>query len=520
MKRSQRIAAAWLLLIAFSITLHLWQLDARTFHSDEAVHAKLAYDFAVLGNYRYDPTYHGPLLYFLTAFIYWILGDSDFTARLGIALCGIGMLWIAWRIRRPFGGSAAWWAGLLVTISPLSLYYSRFLRMDMLEMLTASAALLGLYAAFRWSDRYSDWKWVGIWGALAFATKENAYITAFLLVVTLILVAFTFGFRSYFEMALRAARDKKYGLAIAVGWFIICVLLLYTVFLKYPDDWSFTVRAVRHWAYQHATERVGGPWWYHLLPLLQYEFLILGAAAAWVFRRRQLRPVEVGLFLFGMASLVMYAYLGEKVAWLGVHQIWAFIPLAAAQLARTFGPRGAWWSRTLAGAGLLMTLLASLTANFVLSEISPNMDRVESLHYVQTSPELKAIVDDIRAQSALGEYPAAIVVGDATWPMVWYLRHDPVRWSLSGVKTRPPVVILDPEQEQSLCGQLCSDSGYRRALVPLRSWWLPQQESPGIYGLLRYLVTRKPWIEVGTRKVLVLQRACDARITCTLGCCR
>ena len=185
--------------------------------------------------------------------------------------------------------------------------------------------------------------------------------------------------------------------------------------------------------------------------------------------------------------------------------MWAFIPLAAAQLARTFGPHGAWWSRTLAGAGVAMTLLAALNANFVLQEISPVQDRVESLHYVQTSPEMKVVVEDVRAWSARGEDPAAAVIGDATWPLVWYLRHEPVAWTITE-EVRAPVVVLDPEQEASLCGEPCSDPAYRRRLVPLRSWWLPEQQPPTVIELLHYLLTRRPWVEIGTKRVLLLQK--------------
>jgi len=41
----------------------------------------------------------------------------------------------------------------------------------------------------------------------------------------------------------------------------------------------------------------------------------------------------------------MYAYLGEKVPWLTVHQVLPFVPLAAMQPgAHVFG-HGRWWSR-------------------------------------------------------------------------------------------------------------------------------------------------------------------------------
>lgn len=498
--------AAWGLLLVFSLLLHLWQIEARTFHSDEAVHARLAYDLYAHGHYRYDPTYHGPLLYYLTAAVYSLFGDSDFTARLGIALAGVGMLWVAWRLREPFGGRAAWWAGLLVTISPLCLYYGRFLRMDLLEMFTASVALVCLYDAFRRPGRLASWVWTGVFAGLAFATKENAYITAVLLLTTLTIVAIVFGFREQLLAARRSVAANRFGLAVAIIVFAAVALAFYTAFLKHPGDWDFPVRAVRHWAHQHNVERLGGPWWFYLLPLIQYEFLILAASSVWVMRRRRLRPVEAGLLVFGASSVGVYAYLGEKVPWLGVHQVWAFIPLASAQLAHTFGPGGAWWGRTIAAAGIALTLLAAITASFVLDEIHPDMERVESLHYVQTSPGIKRLVGDIRQQTSRGVIPAALVSGEATWPLAWYLRHDPVHWGPGTEAIQPPIVVIDPGREDLQCGAPCLLPGYERESVVLRSWWLPQLAKPGYINLVRYLLTRRPWVPVNSQEVLVLRR--------------
>ncbi len=139
----------WVLLAAFSLTLHLWGLDERSYHHDEAIHAQSAYQLLKSGNYHYDPAYHGPLLYYLTAATFAVAGDSDFTARLPVALCGVLLVAIAWALRRPLGGRAAWWTGLLATLSPICLYYGRFLRMDILEMAVASAAFVALWRAVR-----------------------------------------------------------------------------------------------------------------------------------------------------------------------------------------------------------------------------------------------------------------------------------------------------------------------------------------------------------------------------------
>ncbi len=143
--------APWLALLVLSAGLHLWDLGGRTFHHDEAIHAKLSWDLLERGSYRYDPTYHGPLLYY-----------SDRRRVRGRGRLRLHrppadrrwrasrMVWIAWRMRRIVGGRAAWWTGLLFTVSPLFLYYGRFDRMDLLEALCASAALLA------WWDVLSD----------------------------------------------------------------------------------------------------------------------------------------------------------------------------------------------------------------------------------------------------------------------------------------------------------------------------------------------------------------------------
>ncbi|MCK5379107.1 MAG: hypothetical protein KAJ78_06865, partial [Acidobacteria bacterium] len=46
----------WWVLAALTVVLHLWQLDARSYHHDESIHAKLSWDLAESGAYRYDPT--------------------------------------------------------------------------------------------------------------------------------------------------------------------------------------------------------------------------------------------------------------------------------------------------------------------------------------------------------------------------------------------------------------------------------------------------------------------------------
>jgi uncharacterized protein (TIGR03663 family) len=496
----------WLALVVLSLALHLGSLGERSYHHDEAIHSQGSYNLLKSGLYRYDPTYHGPLLYYLTAGSYALLGDSDFTARLPIALAGVMLIVVAWWLRRPFGARAAWWTGLLVTISPTFLYYGRFLRMDVLEVLTASSALVAAYRAARGGT--SAWLWVGVFTALAFATKENAYVTVALIGVVWLVMVVAAGPRRGVPATLAFLDRHRWGIVGSIAVAVLVAVPLFTVGFSFPGDWFFPGKAISYWWGQHAIGRVAGPWWYHLPRLLLYDFLPILAALAWVLHRgRRIRRVEMALILFAALSVAMYGYLREKVPWLLVHQVWAFLPLAGAQLARTFGPRGRWWSRALAASALVVTFVFSVAANFFWNEISPNLKRAEALIYVQTCPEIKQVVREGLALRDQGVDPVAAVAGEAGWPLTWYFRSTPVWWAEPTPGMRPPLVLCNVDQEGAVRRLL--GPGYTGERVPLRAWWLMESQSPGLGDVWRYALGRIPWSEVGSSDVMVLRRIDD-----------
>ncbi|MCK5379806.1 MAG: hypothetical protein KAJ78_10395, partial [Acidobacteria bacterium] len=275
--------------------------------------------------------------------------------------------------------------------------------------------------------------------------------------------------------------------------------------LTRPEDWLFPVKAITFWWQQHSIERVPGPWWFYLPRLIQYEFLVLGAALVWIVRRwRKLHPIEVFLAAFGTGSVVMYGYLGEKVPWLLVHQVWAFIPLAGAQMARTFGPHGRWWSRFLATAALTATVIASLTANFVLDEFSPNDSRVESFHFVQTTPEFAGAAKEAVSLGRSDEGPVIGASGAATWPLNWYWRHLPVKWGHPSEGGRLRMLFCDIESRAEVQETLGPE--FVGEVVPLRSWFLMYVGEPSFRDWVRYFLTREPWGGIGSTEVVVFRR--------------
>ncbi len=144
MSRKERLA--WIALIGFALVLRLWALGARPPHHDEAIHCDFAYNLMTQGTYQYDPTYHGPLIYYVMAPLFALFGVSTAVGRACTRRWPVS-LWSRFRSRCAGGSErgAAWWSGLLLAISPILLYYSRFAREDVpVAFFTALALTLFL----------------------------------------------------------------------------------------------------------------------------------------------------------------------------------------------------------------------------------------------------------------------------------------------------------------------------------------------------------------------------------------
>lgn len=189
------------LLFIASIGLHFWQLDLKAMHHDESIHAWMSYKFFT-GNgtftcagkildatgqlvarqsatYCYDPVYHGPSLYFLTALSYFLFGAGDAQARLPMALAGIGLIPMAWTLRPFIGRKGAFLAAVLMTISPSILYYTRFARHDALVLLWALFMVVGLFKFLR-DGGVVNLSLAAAGLALTWATHELVFILIFI----------------------------------------------------------------------------------------------------------------------------------------------------------------------------------------------------------------------------------------------------------------------------------------------------------------------------------------------------
>ncbi len=178
---------AYIALALLSIIFHLWGLGDRALHHDETLHAAYSWRIYVGEGYIHDPLLHGPFLYFFTAAMYFLFGDNDFTARLGVAIFGTLLTLSPYLIRRELGRPAALLASVYLLISPAFLYIGRMFRHDMYSMLFEMLVLIGIvrYA----STRRPLWLYVGVAAfAFMYTNQETSYLFLLIMATPLVLL--------------------------------------------------------------------------------------------------------------------------------------------------------------------------------------------------------------------------------------------------------------------------------------------------------------------------------------------
>ena len=172
--------AAYLFILVLALFTRFFILDHRVMSHDESLHTRFAYNLYNEGNFTHTPLMHGPVLFHATALSYFLFGDSDFSGRIYTAFLGVLMVMFPVLLRRWLGKWGAVLASLMVLISPLLLYYNRYIRHDtpsiFFGLIMAYCILQYLNGSPRFRRRAY---WLYIFAAamiLNLGSKETAFI--------------------------------------------------------------------------------------------------------------------------------------------------------------------------------------------------------------------------------------------------------------------------------------------------------------------------------------------------------
>ncbi len=172
----------WLALIALAVVTRLWDLAPRAFHHDENNHSWFSYDmYKGINVYRYDPTWHGPVLYYMVTLSYFLLGGAtEFSSRFAPAMFGIGLVALCYFLRPLLGRIGAIAFAILVLVSPSILYYSRSLRHDIFATFGMLLFVIGLFRfAQAKAGSRREVRWVGLAGLgffVLFGSHEMSFL--------------------------------------------------------------------------------------------------------------------------------------------------------------------------------------------------------------------------------------------------------------------------------------------------------------------------------------------------------
>jgi uncharacterized protein (TIGR03663 family) len=444
----------FLLILLLTIIVRFWHLDLKLFHHDEAIHSWFSFDLLTKGAWVYDPSYHGPFLYYVTAGMFSLFGASDLVARILPALFGTLLVPLVYFIYRLgyITKAQTLVVALFIAISPDLVYFSRFLRHDIFMLFFTLLLLVALLYYFeRGQLRYIIVAAIATSGALS--CKEE---------MPIILLIF-FSFFGYALWKKRIALPPQWKNDLLIGLLLMTGLLvaLYSAFGMHPETLvgqNFQInstgwyQAVDHWVSMHEQQRLGGPFYFYIPLYLLYElpiFLlaILGTlqfvfkgtnltltgrrTKNWLKSRRfglstadlattsltQIRTprttTEKSEFFFQLCiywmilTMAFYAYVGEKVPWLLIHQLLPMCFVAAYNLN--------WQKIAFVLIGGLFLLLMTWHVAFIPTDIN------EPIIQVQNSEDMRVVMNLIDTSDHV------VLASKDYWPLPWYYRGD--RWN-------------------------------------------------------------------------------------------
>lgn len=424
-------------------------LNERPMHTDEAILATKFADFQKTGHFQYDPKdFHGPGLHYLTQAWSKLAGWGDSLSwteaqlRTVPAICGLLLILVTFLLRDALGRLGTGLAMLIMAVSPMMVFYSRYFIMEVPLVLFVTLTIAALW---RWSQGGGFW-WLVVAGfSLGFqhATKETfvlnvaAGIAGF--VAAKLIVGDFAPKQSGFSMGAASKRSGKTAWIWVLLAAAITSVALYSGFFK---DWQ----AVKDSAttYLNYLERSGGsghekPWHYYLTlifwrkdGLTWTEAMIGGLGIVGMLhaffgnhqKNNSRQAFLVFLSVYTIALFGIYSFLAYKTPWsilAGQHALTLLAGVGAAALFGAFQGRIA---------GLVLRVLFGLGLYHLVAQTSLAIhlyaaDQRNPYVYSHTTRDIFRLVStirDLQKTAPDGAFDILVINRDHGWPLPWYLR--------------------------------------------------------------------------------------------------
>lgn len=377
---SRRAVALWpsslpgqiAVVVLAATAIRLVALGGRVAHWDEARIAFWVLQYAETGTWTYHPVFHGPLLFHVERAGFGVLGPTDFSMRLFPAIVGGALPASAWLFRDWLEDTEILAMAGLLALNPILVYYSRFMRNDIL-VAAFSLVALGFVLRGYASGRHRYAVGVGVALGAALGSKENAILYLLAWVgAALLLVAWRYRTQRTLPTVLSGASFRRYSSHWVLGLtsFLVTMVVIYAPRGSGPETLgslqgaitdpavvvpvleaglvSPAVQAIQFWALGSAQ----GDYPYHVFFGLLVGLLVVGAAGTLVLaavglRKHEGRSLVLFAGFWAGLSVVGYPAAADLMAgWIALHVVVPLTIPAAVGLvhlaASTGGRAGSW----------------------------------------------------------------------------------------------------------------------------------------------------------------------------------
>jgi uncharacterized protein (TIGR03663 family) len=464
--------------LAIAAYYRLPNLSARPMHTDEAILAMKFADFQSNGRFQYDPKdFHGPGLHYITHLWSKLAGWgkpptwTEAQLRTVTVMCGLLLLLSTLLLRDALGRLGAGYAMLIMAVSPMMVYYSRYFIMEVPLVLFIT---LSIAALWRWSQGGGT-VWLVLAGfAIGFqhATKETFIIN---------IAAGLAGFAAAkFMVGDFAPRQSSFTISTTRGrsarpwlWVLLTAIVTsITIYSGFFKDWQ----AVKDSAltYLNYLERSVGsghekPWHYYLTlifwrkdGLVWSEAMIGGLALigmAHAFLGNHMKNASRQAFLvflsvYTFTLFVIYSFLAYKTPWSilsGQHALILLAGVGAAAVSQAIS-------------GKITRIIFRVAIVLGLYHLIAQTNRAIHLYsaddrnpYVYSHPSknllsMLPLLRDLQKIAPDDNFNVLVVNRDNGWPFPWYWRDiKSVRYTTTLPETIDArVIIAELDMRQAL----------------------------------------------------------------------
>jgi uncharacterized protein (TIGR03663 family) len=519
-----RVTLAVAALAALALLARLVGLGSRPFHWDEARVGYWTLRYLETGSFSYRPVAGGPFLYVVNRWVFALLGATDATARLAVALTGGLLPLAALLFRERLDDAETVVLGAFLAANPLLLYYSRFLRGD---LPLAAFALIASGSFLRAADGDRRFLYLGA-VASGLALTTSGFVVGYLVCWAVAgLLVFDhqrlLGAGDAATGRVRAAVDRAADWATPAARVLLIVVGIFVAFYA-PRGAEVSLARPGTWMYALDTALFGSVEKFYgvrvvlrareaahpLLPfvadtigLLAYAALPTAVLAVGAFLRDRYsvggpRPVVAFHAYWGFTGLLVFPVITElHTPWMLVHVVAPLLVPAAvgATALIRYGTRAA--RRDDAGravaASLILVAAAGQFGAVAASDVYGATDPQNRLvQYGQPADDLDGFYRDVSGAIEGNEGVDVLFLGDRFYmldeseadappvsddwgerlPLSWYLERAGATtastMSLSSYGGDiPPVVVADAGQRGALASQL---EGYEATEYELALW--------------------------------------------------